>query len=68
LVDVEAERAKLDKQLKELDGWIKGAQARLANEKFVANAPAQVVADVKSKLDEMLDKQTRIRELLASLQ
>ena len=67
LVDADAERARLEKQYRELEGWIKGARARLGNEKFRANAPAQVVADAEAKLREMLDKQSRVSELLAAL-
>ena len=67
LIDVDAEVARLQKQLADLDKWIAGNKARLANEKFVNSAPAQVVADTRSKLAELEQKAVQTRELLATL-
>jgi valyl-tRNA synthetase len=67
LIDVAAEKAKLEKQLKELIGWIRGTEAKLANEKFLNGAPPQVVADAKSKLAELLERRERTTELLNDL-
>ena len=67
LIDVAAEKAKLEKQLKELDGWIRGTEAKLANEKFLNGAPPQVVADAKSKLAELVERRGRTAELLNDL-
>ena len=67
LIDVAAEKAKLEKQLKELNGWIRGTEAKLANEKFLNGAPPQVVADAKSKLAELLERRERTTELLNDL-
>ncbi len=43
LVDLDKERTRLEKELTRIRGWIKGCEAKLANEKFTANAPAEVV-------------------------
>ena len=67
LIDVAAERTKLEKQLKELEGWIAGTRGRLGNARFVQSAPAQVVESTRAKLAELEDKAARTRELLASL-
>ena len=67
LIDVAAEKVKLEKQLKELDGWIRGTEAKLANEKFLKGAPPQVVADAKSKLAELVERRERTAELLSDL-
>ena len=67
LIDIEAEMQKLDKQKKQIVGWIKGSEAKLSNEKFVANAPEQVVADARTHLVELKDKLSRVDELIASL-
>ena len=67
LIDVAAEKVKLEKQLKELDGWIRGTEAKLANEKFLKGAPPQVVADAKSKLAELVERRERTIELLNDL-
>ena len=68
LVDVAAERAKLEKQQKELNGWIAGSRAKLSNERFLANAPAEVVASAKTHLAELEAKLERVQSLLANLQ
>ncbi len=67
LIDIAAEREKLTKQLADLDKWIAGSKARLANERFVSSAPAQVVADVRSKLEELEARRSHTVELLETL-
>ena len=67
LIDVAAEKAKLEKQLKDLDGWIRGTEGKLANERFVNNAPPQVVADARAKLAELQERRERTVELLRDL-
>ena len=67
LIDIDAEIAKLDKQQKELQGWIKGSKAKLSNEKFVNNAPEKVVADARVHLEELESKLARVNELMSSL-
>ena len=67
LIDVAAEKAKLEKQLKDLDGWIRGTESKLANERFVNNAPPQVVADARAKLAELQERRERTAELLKEL-
>ena len=67
LIDVAAEKLKLEKQLKDLDGWIRGTEAKLSNEKFLNGAPPQVVADAKSKLAELVERRERTAELLKDL-
>ena len=66
LVDPAAEREKLTKQKAELTGWIKAAEAKLGNEKFVSRAPAKVVEDVKTQLADLKDKLARVEESLAA--
>jgi valyl-tRNA synthetase len=67
LVDLDAERAKLAKQKKELEGWIKGSMSKLSNEKFISKAPEKVVNDARAKLAEMRAKLARVEENIASL-
>ena len=67
LIDVDAEVKRLEKQLADLKKWIAGNEARLANEKFVASAPAKVVADTRAQLEELKAKAAHTSELLATL-
>ena len=49
LIDVEAEIARMEKELKAKEGFLKGVLAKLNNERFVANAPEAVVALERKK-------------------
>jgi valyl-tRNA synthetase len=50
LVDLGAERARLDKELRRIEGEIAKCQAKLASETFVTNAPAAVVEQERKRL------------------
>ena len=67
LIDVEAECAKLEKQLKDIEKWLSGVRGRLSNEKFVNSAPAQVVADARKQLEELEAKKSQTESILAGL-
>ncbi len=63
-VDIEAERAKLQKELDYQRGFLAGVEKKLANERFVNGAPAAVVEAERRK---QADAQSRIAALTASL-
>ena len=67
LIDVEAECAKLEKQLKDIEKWLSGVRGRLSNEKFVNSAPAQVVADARKQLEELEAKKSQTESILSGL-
>ncbi|WP_189457257.1 valine--tRNA ligase [Cognatilysobacter bugurensis] len=50
LVDLGAERTRLDKELKRVDGEIAKCQGKLASDTFVANAPPAVVEQERKRL------------------
>ncbi len=70
LIDVEAERGRLEKQRGKVEGALASARNKLGNDKFVNNAPAAIVEQEKGRLAdfkrqlESLDEQL---EKLASL-
>jgi valyl-tRNA synthetase len=66
-IDVEAERARLDKEVKRLEGEIAKADAQLANEKFVARAPATVVAEMKQRVADFTATRDRLRDQMQRL-
>ncbi len=68
LVDLDKERARLEKELGKIEGWMKGCRAKLGNAKFVDNAPEQVVQQQKDLLAENEDKAVKLRERLDALQ
>ena len=67
LVNPEEEKAKLEKQKAELAGWIRGAEAKLSNPRFVEKAPAKVVDDVRAQLAGLQEKLARVEQSLAAL-
>ena len=50
IVDLNEERSRLEKGIKKLDGEISRLDKKLGNERFVANAPEQVVVEERQKL------------------
>lgn len=52
LIDKDAELARLDKELQRLEGEVKRVGGKLANEGFVAKAPAEVLEKERAKLAE----------------
>lgn len=67
-IDVEAEIKKLTEELNYTEGFLKSVQKKLSNERFVNNAPEQVVASEKKKEADALAKIETIKASLASLQ
>ncbi|MCP4571943.1 MAG: valine--tRNA ligase [bacterium] len=67
LIDLDKERARLEKELARIEGWLKGCRAKLANEKFTANAPDHVVQKQRDLLADNEDAAAKLRERLASL-
>ena len=67
LIDVAAERVKLEKQQKDLLGWIKSSEGKLNNAGFVAKAPTKVVEDARAQLADLKEKLARVESALAAL-
>jgi valyl-tRNA synthetase len=66
-IDVLAERERLGKEVTRLSGEITKAQAKLANESFVARAPAAVVEQEKARIAQFGETLTKVREQLSKL-
>ncbi|MGQ7815452.1 valine--tRNA ligase [Metapseudomonas furukawaii] len=70
LIDKDAELARLDKEIQRLDGEVKRVGGKLANEGFVAKAPAEVLDKERAKLAEAEQALARLaeqREKIANL-
>ena len=63
LVDKAAESKRIAGELAKLSGFIKSAEAKLANENFTAHAPEAVVAEARRKLQENRDKVAQLEKL-----
>ncbi len=60
-IDVEAEKARLAKEITRLEGEITKANAKLGNESFVARAPAAVVEQEKQRVTEFTATLERVK-------
>ena len=67
MIDVNAEIEKQEAQLKHLEGFLAGVMKKLSNERFVANAPEQVVALERKKQSDSEEKIAALKESLAAL-
>ncbi|MDB9836233.1 valine--tRNA ligase [Flavobacteriaceae bacterium] len=66
-IDAEKERLKLQEELKYANGFLMSVQKKLANERFVSNAPEQVLANERKKEADALEKIEVIEKSLAAL-
>lgn len=67
-VDVAAQIAKISEELSYTEGFLKSVQKKLSNERFVNNAPEQVVAVERKKEADALAKIETLKASLAALQ
>ncbi len=67
VIDVDAERARLEKQLDKVNVDLARTTGKLCNEKFVNNAPADVVAKEKQRAAEFEKMITQLNEQLEKL-
>jgi valyl-tRNA synthetase len=66
-INVEEEIKKLNDELKYTEGFLKSVQNKLSNERFVNNAPAQVLQNERNKEADALAKIETIKSSLANL-
>ena len=66
-IDVEAEVKKLEAELKRAEGFLFGITKKLSNERFVANAPAQVITIERKKEADTVAKIETIKSSLKAL-
>ena len=67
-IDMEAELARIQKEIEYNKGFLKSVMAKLGNEKFVANAKPEVVAIEQKKKEDAETKIKALEEQLESIQ
>jgi valyl-tRNA synthetase len=67
VIDLDAERARLAKEMAKADSDIARVDAKLSNEKFVANAPEEIVEEEKEKREEAVGRKAKIADALETL-
>jgi valyl-tRNA synthetase len=66
-IDVAAEKQRLTKEITRLEGEVSKANAKLANEAFVAKAPPAVIEQEKKRVAEFSATLEKMREQFARL-
>ena len=67
VIDLEAEMARLKKEVGKLDGEIAKIDKKLGNEQFIAKAPEEVIEEQKQRKEDAVDRRARINQALSNL-
>ena len=67
MIDVEAEIARMEAELKHKEGFLQGVLKKLSNEKFVNNAPAAVIEIERKKQSDAESIIKSLKESIAAL-
>ncbi|MBO0482868.1 valine--tRNA ligase [Candidatus Enterococcus courvalinii] len=67
LINIEEEIKRLEKELAKWTGEVKRVQGKLGNERFVSNAPDDVVEAERAKEKDYLEKQAAVKDRIESL-
>ncbi|GGE18395.1 valine--tRNA ligase [Marinithermofilum abyssi] len=67
LIDIEQTIAKLEGELKKLDKEVERVEKKLANQGFVAKAPAHIVEEERRKGEEYREKREKVRQRLKEI-
>jgi len=67
-INIEDEIEKLKTELDYTEGFLKSVQKKLSNDRFVQNAPDQVISNERNKEADAIAKITMLKESLKSLQ
>lgn len=67
LIDIDQEIKRLEKELQKLDAEVERVEKKLANQGFVAKAPAQVIEEEKAKQKDYSEKRDQVRARIAEL-
>ena len=67
LVDLDAERARLAKEIEKAEKYLSGIEKKLSNEKFVSKAPEAVVQRERDNMEKTRALIAQLKESAAAL-
>lgn len=67
VIDLDAERARLAKEIQKLDADVTKIDAKLGNADFIKRAPEEVVEEQRERRDEALARKSKMEEALSRL-
>ncbi|GBD90109.1 valine--tRNA ligase [bacterium BMS3Abin04] len=67
IIDLDVERARIEKEIARLENALKGVEKKLSNEKFVNNAPEEVVEKERNKKENWESSLSKLKEILEEL-
>ncbi|MCK4311819.1 MAG: valine--tRNA ligase [Candidatus Cloacimonetes bacterium] len=67
LIDIQKEKEKLEKQIKLLNNELGKIEGKLKNQKFLKNAPENIVTKEREKFEEVKTKFDKVKEILFGL-
>ena len=67
IIDRDAESARLEKAIGKIDKDIQKIDAKLSNEKFIQNAPEEIITEQKTRKHELVTKKQKLEAALSQL-
>ena len=67
IIDLDVERARIEKEISRLEGALKGVEKKLSNEKFVNNAPKEIVEKEQNKKENWEGQLVKLKKILEEL-
>ncbi len=67
LIDLDVERARLQKEIARLEGVLSGIEKKLSNEKFITNAAAEIVERERTKQRDWKSSLEKLKDILKNL-
>jgi len=68
IIDLESERSRLRKAIDKLNKDIKGIENKLGNQKFIQNAPEEIIAEQKNRKESALSSKEKLSHALKQLE
>ena len=67
LIDIEVERQRIEKEITRITGSLEGVKKKLSNESFVAKAPANIIENEKTKMQDWESALVKLKVILDDL-